>query len=395
MAQTGKNRPCPCGSGKKYKLCCMTADEKRTLEAAWRLPQDNPAFSSGFGESRVNGSGDPDIVAWDKEYLSHRRRQDGAAMLDCVNAFFDQHPEKAIELRLEDGPLFDIHEAVVDDNTLFSVFVALLERLRRDFSAVCRENSSYIDLTLIEDAMLRKEVGRLPSLMVSFLKEKESEFYHDQALAKMLALHGDDDLLTDLSRRNAVSRANRMDEFNFVTDLSLTSDTLEFVTRGDTSAQAVSRMEKVLADGQSEISLDMLVDCAKHPDRLTVPAALERLRYDNALPCVFAMIRYFFQERRYSRYQSMFIGKILASFLIAADRKKPLSPTSREIERYMGWHHGGCGVGDYLDGYVVIKALHDFQDFFGAPLNCQSLLDKLRHKSNPCEPGSRLFRSLD
>jgi tetratricopeptide (TPR) repeat protein len=27
MATTGRNRPCPCGSGKKYKLCCLPAAE--------------------------------------------------------------------------------------------------------------------------------------------------------------------------------------------------------------------------------------------------------------------------------------------------------------------------------------------------------------------------------
>jgi tetratricopeptide (TPR) repeat protein len=27
MAKTGRNDPCPCGSGKKYKLCCLHKDE--------------------------------------------------------------------------------------------------------------------------------------------------------------------------------------------------------------------------------------------------------------------------------------------------------------------------------------------------------------------------------
>ena len=29
MATIGRNRPCPCGSGKKYKLCCLPAEEQR------------------------------------------------------------------------------------------------------------------------------------------------------------------------------------------------------------------------------------------------------------------------------------------------------------------------------------------------------------------------------
>jgi tetratricopeptide (TPR) repeat protein len=40
MAKTGRNDPCPCGSGKKYKRCCLDQDEaaERTALAAttWR-----------------------------------------------------------------------------------------------------------------------------------------------------------------------------------------------------------------------------------------------------------------------------------------------------------------------------------------------------------------------
>jgi tetratricopeptide (TPR) repeat protein len=46
MAKTGRNDPCPCGSGKKYKSCCLTNDEAAERErlaaavrpAALRLP---------------------------------------------------------------------------------------------------------------------------------------------------------------------------------------------------------------------------------------------------------------------------------------------------------------------------------------------------------------------
>jgi len=32
MAKTGRNDPCPCGSGKKYKACCL--DQDRAVRAA-------------------------------------------------------------------------------------------------------------------------------------------------------------------------------------------------------------------------------------------------------------------------------------------------------------------------------------------------------------------------
>ena len=40
-SKIGRNDPCPCGSGKKYKKCCMAADvtEIRTLQPA-NIPQE-------------------------------------------------------------------------------------------------------------------------------------------------------------------------------------------------------------------------------------------------------------------------------------------------------------------------------------------------------------------
>jgi tetratricopeptide (TPR) repeat protein len=42
MAQVGRNQPCPCGSSKKYKRCCLARDEARASDtrrarttAAW------------------------------------------------------------------------------------------------------------------------------------------------------------------------------------------------------------------------------------------------------------------------------------------------------------------------------------------------------------------------
>ena len=33
MTKVGRNQPCPCGSGKKYKQCCLEADETARLAA--------------------------------------------------------------------------------------------------------------------------------------------------------------------------------------------------------------------------------------------------------------------------------------------------------------------------------------------------------------------------
>jgi len=41
MTKTGRNEPCPCGSGKKYKHCCLKRDEAAEREALAAVRQAN------------------------------------------------------------------------------------------------------------------------------------------------------------------------------------------------------------------------------------------------------------------------------------------------------------------------------------------------------------------
>jgi tetratricopeptide (TPR) repeat protein len=40
MAKISRNAPCPCGSGKKYKKCCLLQDESNTLEERKNIKQN-------------------------------------------------------------------------------------------------------------------------------------------------------------------------------------------------------------------------------------------------------------------------------------------------------------------------------------------------------------------
>jgi tetratricopeptide (TPR) repeat protein len=43
MAKIGRNQPCPCGSGKKYKRCCLSKDQASRVAAARHGAQRLPA----------------------------------------------------------------------------------------------------------------------------------------------------------------------------------------------------------------------------------------------------------------------------------------------------------------------------------------------------------------
>jgi hypothetical protein len=41
--QVGRNDPCPCGSGRKYKQCCLEKDEAAAREVRAKAAEDAPA----------------------------------------------------------------------------------------------------------------------------------------------------------------------------------------------------------------------------------------------------------------------------------------------------------------------------------------------------------------
>jgi tetratricopeptide (TPR) repeat protein len=49
MAKTGRNDPCPCGSGKKYKRCCVEKDETAAAIAAAAAQTRQAAARAGTG----------------------------------------------------------------------------------------------------------------------------------------------------------------------------------------------------------------------------------------------------------------------------------------------------------------------------------------------------------
>mgnify|MGYP006276502599 FL=1 len=38
MAKVGRNQPCPCGSGKKYKRCCWDKDQRAWVDVVNDMP---------------------------------------------------------------------------------------------------------------------------------------------------------------------------------------------------------------------------------------------------------------------------------------------------------------------------------------------------------------------
>ncbi len=61
----GRNNPCPCGSGKKYKQCCLKKqkDDTKTFTAAGKRKFKAKVISSGSGENSLFHSVTPPAAA--------------------------------------------------------------------------------------------------------------------------------------------------------------------------------------------------------------------------------------------------------------------------------------------------------------------------------------------
>lgn len=47
MDKVGRNDPCPCGSGKKYKKCCGAQNKRKSINASV-LPTSNISFNTAM-----------------------------------------------------------------------------------------------------------------------------------------------------------------------------------------------------------------------------------------------------------------------------------------------------------------------------------------------------------
>jgi tetratricopeptide (TPR) repeat protein len=98
MAKLGRNDPCPCGSGKKYKRCCLEKDEaaerEKALAAVASRPTIDVEVANSFAEFEPDDSVDELAVFSNAAVdLIHEGKLDEAEQLarDLLEAFPGMH----------------------------------------------------------------------------------------------------------------------------------------------------------------------------------------------------------------------------------------------------------------------------------------------------------------
>ncbi len=100
MRRPGRNDPCPCGSGKKYKRCCLPAHE--AAERAERQAAEELAKAKLLAEEER----ERDLLeTWRSEYEEERAFvEESNAVVDLIQAGRLDEAEKAALLLIEHHP---------------------------------------------------------------------------------------------------------------------------------------------------------------------------------------------------------------------------------------------------------------------------------------------------
>jgi hypothetical protein len=135
--RTGRNDPCPCGSGKKYKRCCLPQHEAAARDAAARALLWNAAgmseFESEGEEERLDVDWASGLVDAEPDRLDVRQIKSVRYVRGLVADPADLR--SAIDLRTSHWVAPDIPTAILD-----SIDRERLDELEGEWGEPCRRH---------------------------------------------------------------------------------------------------------------------------------------------------------------------------------------------------------------------------------------------------------------
>jgi hypothetical protein len=242
MPGIGRNDPCPCGSGKKYKKCCLAKDEAARFavppagtpsSASEDEPPEDDAFEayepepSPAGaktwedddeetspESGADAGEDPvpypqppeDLPAlspaanalveewWETAKTFFGKTRDADAMLLHLTRFMDRHPALVAHLELEHEYLFELG-GELGRRREWSRYADLLLRFRTEHPEAYARSFGYFDYDLIVEQLVRGRPGDIPRFFHFFHQYPDSDVDNAWRVIELLAWTGLQDAL--------------------------------------------------------------------------------------------------------------------------------------------------------------------------------------------------------
>ncbi len=226
MAKTGRNAPCPCGSSKKYKKCCLKKDEEQRAELRMQINRNQKTektvnseefirnssvlqdenesedmdhvFDDEYGQDRFETDFDyDDDFEWDLEdddglppekdtyrlnlpeiseeessliddwYEKYKEIDDPDEIKNHLDSFISEYPHLVDHLELHEEVLFEIIFGLFKQNRHAEV-VTLLEKIRLQYPMTYEQNHGYYDLNLVAYKIATNKKDHIPPLLHYF-----------------------------------------------------------------------------------------------------------------------------------------------------------------------------------------------------------------------------------
>ena len=236
-----RNAPCPCGSGKKYKKCCLSKDQaaarakaaadaqaaetaRQAEEAAREAQREQAAreweekrksespFDSDKEAAESEDSYEPDwpplpaedqqlVDAWWKEvgpvYTGRGAKENSGWLLERTLEFVQQQPRLFRYLYLHDEFLFELGGALARAGRLED-YLALLRRLRREQPDTYFQCFGYYDLDLMAEAIRTRRREEIPACLDLFRQHPVNHIDQFAGVVDLLAWCGYETELREL-----------------------------------------------------------------------------------------------------------------------------------------------------------------------------------------------------
>jgi len=226
----GRNDPCPCGSGKKYKKCCLPKDQiiavrptaipqSQAEEPAARSDEtsktdvthpNEAAFTPVPSEAENEGdfqhpeiSDEENRIAnewWAQVGEHYIEKPDGGEVLCRLHAFLDGHPQLFKYLDVEDEMLLEL-EPMLRKQGRSREYLALLRRVRQEQPETYRRCFGWFDYALIADAIARGALTEIPPCFSFFQEKAKDDFGHLSRVFNLLAWAGCESEVFELAER--------------------------------------------------------------------------------------------------------------------------------------------------------------------------------------------------
>ena len=210
MDKLGRNEPCHCGSGKKYKKCCLRKDEEgrrydQEVQSGrvepfagdddWEddpagdrerepeedceeeddhgsssdLPSDPAPESRSAPKVESNKLSDEDEAIIDAWWEAYKDMSDPDELRGHLENFLALHPDLVENLGLDEEPLFELEEMYVRQDR-YGEYIEVLSRLRSEFPDAYFKGFAYFDNSMIAWLVMNGRKDEVEAHLDNFLE---------------------------------------------------------------------------------------------------------------------------------------------------------------------------------------------------------------------------------